>query len=271
MNLISQVLRDKRKNSNCALIPFLTAGYPSIDLTIKALLTLDRQGADIIELGIPYSDALADGPLIQNASRIALNQGVYIEQVLYILSKTHLKIVAPIVIFTYYNPILVRGLSRFLREISQFGVKGLIIPDLPIEETDYVLCLCKEYKLELILFIAPTSSESRITNIINKAPGSVYLVSSTGVTGIRSSINYDINIISSYIKSKTDKLVMLGFGISSPAQVSILHKLNVTIDAIVVGSAFTEILTKEFNNSDKNFDSIEELGIFCKKMKLAMM
>nr|YP_009399455.1 Tryptophan synthase alpha subunit [Dictyomenia sonderi]ARW69061.1 Tryptophan synthase alpha subunit [Dictyomenia sonderi] len=269
MNLISKVLQKKRQNSRCALVPFVTAGYPSIELTIDILFTLDKKGADIIELGIPYSDALADGQLIQNASKLALNNGVYIDQVLGLLSKIAYKIHAPIIIFTYYNPILVRGLSRFIQEISHFGVKGLIIPDLPIEETDYVIHLCNYYQLELILFISPTSSQNRINNILSKAPGCLYLVSSTGVTGIRDSIHSDIRFVSYDISSRTDKLVMFGFGISSPSQVSGILKLKLNIDAIVVGSAFTQILSNYSNYN--SVDIIEEVGSFCSKMKLAMI
>nr|YP_010851169.1 Tryptophan synthase alpha subunit [Aphanocladia delicatula]WGH14144.1 Tryptophan synthase alpha subunit [Aphanocladia delicatula] len=268
MNLISEVLQKKRQNSQCALIPFLTAGYPSIDLTVEALLMLDKQGADVIELGIPYSDALADGPLIQRASKVALDNGVYIDQVLSILNKIQSKIVVPIIIFTYYNPIFVRGLSYFIQEISQLGVKGLIIPDLPIEETEYVLNLCCFYKLELIFFVSPTSSKTRITNIIAQAPGCVYLVSSTGVTGIRDDISSDIYCISDHINAQTDKVIMLGFGISSPLQVANILETSLNIDAIVVGSAFTNILS--YYSHDNSIDVIQKLGHFCKQMKEVM-
>nr|YP_010619224.1 Tryptophan synthase alpha subunit [Amplisiphonia pacifica]WAX03237.1 Tryptophan synthase alpha subunit [Amplisiphonia pacifica] len=269
MNLISQVLQKKRQNSKCALIPFVTVGYPSIELTTDIICMLDQKGVDIIELGIPYSDALADGPLIQNASKLALDHGIYIDQVLDLLSTIESKIDTPIIIFTYYNPILVRGLSRFIREISQLGVKGLIIPDLPIEETDYVMYLCDDYKIELILFISPTSSKDRISYILSKAPGCVYLVSSTGVTGIRESINSQISFLYNNVNFKNDKLVMLGFGISSPAQVSNILRSRLNIHGIVVGSAFTKILSNYCHNN--SFEIIEELGSFCEKMKLAMI
>nr|YP_009397995.1 Tryptophan synthase alpha subunit [Gredgaria maugeana]ARW67181.1 Tryptophan synthase alpha subunit [Gredgaria maugeana] len=269
MNLISEVLQKKRQDSQCALIPFVTAGYPSIDLTIEALFMLDKQGADVIELGIPYSDALADGPLIQRASKVALDNGVYIDQVLFILSKIQSKIVVPIIIFTYYNPILVRGLSHFIQEISELGVKGLIIPDLPIEETEYVLDLCYFYKLELIFFVSPTSSKKRITNIVAQAPGCVYLVSSTGVTGIRDDISSDIYYISEHINSQTDKVIMLGFGISSPFQVANILKTSLHIDAIVIGSAFTNILS--YYSHHNSIDVIQKLGYFCKQIKEVMI
>nr|YP_009654318.1 Tryptophan synthase alpha subunit [Pleurostichidium falkenbergii]QCH39605.1 Tryptophan synthase alpha subunit [Pleurostichidium falkenbergii] len=268
MNIISAILQKKRDNSTCALIPFLTAGYPSLDLTVEALLVLNRRGADVIELGIPYSDSLADGPLIQNASKVALKQGVYIDQVLSILKTIQTKIDVPIVIFTYYNPILVRGLRRFIQEISNCGAKGLVIPDLPIEETDYISVLCKNYQLELILFISPTSSVSRISHILSKAPGCVYLVSSTGVTGIRDSISYKISFISNYVSSNTDKNIMLGFGISSPSQVSNVLRSQFEVDGIVVGSAFTRLISQSCDSEYLNLG--EDLGDFCEQMKQAM-
>nr|QCI09035.1 Tryptophan synthase alpha subunit [Inkyuleea mariana] len=261
MNIVSKILRGK--GSSCALIPFITAGYPNIDMTLQALYTLDNQGADIIELGIPYSDALADGPIIQESSKIALQQGVYLDQVLHILNIASPTLNAPIVIFSYYNPILARGLAKFIIEISNSGAKGLIIPDLPLEETDYLIELCFRYNIELILFIAPTSSQHRISSILSKSPGCIYLVSSTGVTGMRDEINSQINDLSYTIKSKTDKLIILGFGISNPDQASKISKWN--IDGIVIGSAFVKTLSNK-----SQVDGIKELGNFCKSIKLAI-
>nr|ARW68241.1 Tryptophan synthase alpha subunit [Chondria sp. (in: red algae)] len=264
MNLISQILENKRSNSTCALIPFITAGYPNMDITLNALYTLDQQGADVIELGIPYSDALADGPTIQKSSKIALDQGVNIDQVLSLLDKVKFNLRTPIVIFTYYNPILVRGINQFVEEIAVRGVKGLIVPDLPIEETDYLAYLCSQHNIELILFIAPTSSKYRIMNILEKAPGCIYLVSSTGVTGARKDLNNHINFLSTYIKSNTNKLIMLGFGISNVDQIAQVS--NWDIDGIVVGSAFTNILSLHTDSRT----NLRSLGVFCNDMKTAI-
>lgn len=264
MNHISQILQEKRKSSTCALIPFVTAGYPNPDVTIDVLYTLDQNGADIIELGIPYSDALADGPTIQKSSRIALDQGVYIDQVLDILDRTKLKLTIPIVIFTYYNPILVRGIRKFIEEISSRGVKGLIIPDLPIEETDYLVYLCLHYSIELILFVAPTSPKDRILNILDKAPGCIYLVSSTGVTGMRNNLNNSVSRLAGYIKNSTGKSIMLGFGISNVFQVSQVSHWD--IDALVIGSAFTRILSSYLDNNL----AVNSVGVFCNKIKSAI-
>nr|QCI08861.1 Tryptophan synthase alpha subunit [Wrangelia sp.] len=262
MNVISEVLFQNSERQICSLIPFLTAGYPNLDATIEALHLLDAKGADIIELGIPYTDALADGPVIQQSSQVALEQGVYIDQVLQIVNQVQSKISAPLVIFTYYNPVLVRGISRFIMELSESGVKGLIIPDLPIEETDYILQLCKQYNIELILFIAPTSSSSRIAYILSKSPGCIYLVSSTGVTGTRNNINSSIYDLSNYIKSQTQKSVIIGFGISNAEQARLISNWN--IDGIVIGSAFIKILSQVSSND------LIELGDFCESIKLAI-
>nr|YP_010937622.1 tryptophan synthase alpha subunit [Palisada intermedia]WKW95670.1 tryptophan synthase alpha subunit [Palisada intermedia] len=264
MNHISQILQKKRKSSTCALIPFITAGYPNPDVTIDILYTLDKNGADVIELGIPYSDALADGPTIQKSSKIALDQGVYVDQVLDILDIVTLKLTAPIVIFTYYNPILVRGIRRFIEEISSSGVKGLIIPDLPIEETDYLIYLCLNYSIELILFVAPTSPKDRILNILDKAPGCIYLVSSTGVTGMRNNLNNNVNMLSSYIKHSKGKFIMLGFGISNVSQVAEVSSWD--IDALVIGSAFTHVLSSYVDHKS----AVDSVGFFCNEMKSAI-
>lgn len=261
MNRISEVLRNR--SAKCALIPFITAGYPNIETTIKALYELDRQGANIIELGIPYSDALADGPIIQQASLIALKQGVYIDQVLNILKEVSDKIKAPIVVFSYYNPLLKRGLFSFIQEISSMGAKGLVIPDLPLEETDYLIEICQNYNIELILFIAPTSSRKRIQLIVHKSPGCIYLVSSTGVTGIRHEVDMRIFELSNYIKGISNKFIMLGFGISKPEHVAKIVKWN--IDGIVVGSAFIKKLT-----NDSLDEAIYSLSGFCQSLKKAI-
>nr|YP_009257481.1 tryptophane synthase alpha subunit [Coeloseira compressa]ANH09564.1 tryptophane synthase alpha subunit [Coeloseira compressa] len=261
MNPISAILNNKK--SKCALIPFITAGYPSLKKSVQALFTLDNQGADIIELGIPYSDALADGPIIQESSKVALEQGIYIDQVLNILEAVQFKLKAPIVIFTYYNPVLSRGVKRFIQEIVSSGAQGLLIPDLPVEETDYIISLCTYYKIELILFIAPTSSEKRIELILLKSPGCIYLVSSCGVTGLRKELNSEIKNLVNIIKYRTNKLVILGFGISNSVQANLVSKYN--IDGIVIGSAFIKTIS-----SSEHDDINDNLGSFCSKMKLSI-
>nr|YP_009541617.1 tryptophan synthase alpha subunit [Synarthrophyton chejuense]AYR05626.1 tryptophan synthase alpha subunit [Synarthrophyton chejuense] len=248
-----------------ALVPFITAGYPNLKVTKELLYLLDKSGANAIELGIPYSDALADGIMIQESSRIALEQKIHIDEVLNLVKQVSYDIVAPIIVFTYYNPILCRGLDIFIKELKDSGVKGLVIPDLPLEEADYLIYLCNQYSIELILFVSPTSSEKRISSIIAKAPGCIYLVSSCGVTGLRGSINVDIENIVNTIKKRTDKCIMLGFGISNSNQVSDLMNLNLNIDAIVMGSAFISKI-----RDCLLLNNYEQVGEFCKQIKMVM-
>ena len=260
MNIVSEVVR--KKSSNCALIPFITAGYPNIKKSIEALYMLDSKGADVIELGVPYSDALADGPIIQESSKIALEQGIYINQVLQILQKVSSDLKAPIVIFTYYNPVLSRGVKKFIKEIALNGAQGLLIPDLPVEETDYVISICKDVNIELILFVAPTSSQARIDSILSKSPGCIYLVSSCGVTGLRKQIGNKVANLVDKIKSRTDKLVIVGFGISDTDQAYAVSRYNV--DGIVIGSAFIKSM------SSNQANMIDNLGSFCQQIKFAI-
>lgn len=264
--MISRTLSSKKTDCSCALIPFIVAGYPSINLTIELLRLLDSKRVDVIELGIPYSDALADGPVIQNASKIALSQGVYINEVLNILVQVTCTIKTPIIIFTYYNPVFSRGVEKFVQEISISGAKGLIIPDLPIEETDYLICLCNYYEIELILFISPTSSKERTKKILAQSPGCLYVVSRTGVTGFKHSINSNLKILFKHIKSTANKSLMLGFGISNSHQASVISKWD--IDGIVMGTAFIQLLSNYSNET--NFSILNKISTFLDEIKLSI-
>lgn len=250
-------------SSKCAFIPFVTAGYPNYKSTIDILYILDKQGADIIELGIPYIDALADGPVIQEASRIAISNNVYINQVLDIIKKVSVDLNAPIVVFTYYNLILSRGISKFLSDISVAGVKGLIIPDLPLEESDTLIKFCAFYNIELILFISPGTSINRMSLILSKSPGCVYLLTSYGVTGVRETIAFKVNALIEYIKANTNKKIILGFGISNIEQVNQVSTWG--IDGIVIGSAFIKKITESIHNKDYKL-----LESFCMNIRSAI-
>ncbi len=249
-----------------ALVPFITAGYPSLDITSKILNLLDSQGVHAIELGIPYSDALADGIVIQESSSVALSQKAYVDNIFMLVKKVSMTIKAPIIIFTYLNPILSKGIDLFVRELSESGAKGLVIPDLPLEESDYFIDICKYYDIELIFFISPASKEKRIKETLLKAPGCIYLVSSYGVTGIRDNIDSNISNIIKIIKSNSNKRIMLGFGISNQKNVKDIIDLNLNIDAIVVGSAFINQITHSYKKNDYN-----NINEFCNKIKDAML
>lgn len=254
-----------RIKSRLAFVPFITAGYPNINNSKKIIELLDKKGADLIEVGIPYSDALADGIIIQESSRIALNQKVYIDQVLKLLKQIRINVTAPLIVFTYFNPVLSRGVHRFIKEIAESGAKGLVIPDLPLEESDHVIALCNYYSIELILFVSPASSKKRINEIISKAPGALYLVSSYGVTGFRNVMSHNLKSLVISIKENTNKYIMLGFGISDAEQVSKIVKSNINVDAIVMGTALIQKIKKL-----RSSQSYDELGTFCESIRSVM-
>lgn len=263
MNAISQRLKALREAKQCALIPFITAGDPDLETTAEALKLLDRNGADLIELGVPYSDPLADGPVIQAAATRALQKGTKLEQVLELVAKVSPEIKAPIILFTYYNPILNRGIKNFLEQIASVGVKGLVVPDLPLEEADELLETAASLGIELILLVAPTSSETRIKAISAKSQGFIYLVSVTGVTGMRAQIQSRVKDLLGEMRQVTDKPIGVGFGISKPEQAK--QVMDWGADAVIVGSAFVRAL--ETGTPAEGLQAVEKL---CQELKSAI-
>ncbi len=259
MLAISKAISDT--NLKSALIPFITAGYPNLDVTMKLIKLFDQQGVQAIELGIPYSDALADGVVIQKSSHVALAQKTYLDKVLKLVFMLSKKIKTPIIIFTYLNPVLSKGIEAFIKEIAQSGVKGLVIPDLPLEEADYLIAVCNHYCVELILFVAPSSSYQRVRSIVLKAPGCIYLVSSYGVTGVRNTIEVNMRSLVDRIKLLSNKPIMLGFGISNEDQVSRILRSGLGIDAVVIGTAF---INKIKDGCSKK--SYNDINLFCSQM-----
>lgn len=242
MNAVAACFNALRQRGECALIPFLTAGDPDLATTAEALRILDRAGADLIELGVPYSDPLADGPVIQAAATRALQKGVKLDDVLAIVREVHQDIAAPIILFTYYNPIFYQGVEVFLDKIKAAGVKGLVVPDLPLEESDRLLEATAERGLELILLVAPTSSPERQTAIAKKSQGFVYLVSVTGVTGVRTEVGSRVEALLAGMRQVTDKPIGVGFGISQPEQAEQVKAWGA--DAVIVGSAMVKRLAE---------------------------
>lgn len=247
----------------CALIPFLTAGDPDLETTAAALLTLDRNGADLIELGVPYSDPLADGPVIQAAATRALAQGVTLDQVLELIKTIGPQIQAPLILFTYYNPILNRGIETFMADIAAAGVAGLVVPDLPLEEMDGLLAAATRVGVEVTLLVAPTSSRQRIAAIAAQAQGFIYLVSVTGVTGMRQELQSRVKDLLTELKQTTDKPIGVGFGVSGPDQAAQLKDWGA--DAVIVGSAFVKRLAEA--PADQ---ALAEIGEFCRQLKAAI-
>lgn len=263
MTSVSDCLNHLRDRAQCALIPFITAGDPDLETTAAALQVLDQQGADIIELGVPYSDPLADGPVIQAAATRSLERGTRLESVLEMMTTVSPQVRAPIVLFTYYNPILNRGIEAFLEQIAQAGAKGLVVPDLPLEEAEVLLQPAKARGIELILLVAPTTPKERIAQIAQQAQGFIYLVSVTGVTGIRTQIENRVQDLLLELRNVTDKPIGVGFGISQPEHARQVMEWGA--DAVIVGSAFVKRL------ADKHpTEGLREIGEFCHTLKAAI-
>lgn len=263
MTAISRCFENLRRNQECALIPFITAGDPDLETTAKALQVLDNSGADIIELGVPYSDPLADGPVIQAAATRALARGTTLEQVLEMLKGISPSLRSPIILFTYYNPILYRGVDKFLQQIQDAGVSGLVVPDLPLEESAGLIKPAAEMGIDLTLLVAPTSSPERIEAIARASQGFIYLVSVTGVTGMRTEMQTRVGDLLQQIRNVTDKPIGVGFGISEPEQARQVKAWGA--DAAIVGSAIVKRLAEGTPEQ-----GLEAIAQFCQSLKTAI-
>lgn len=263
MTSISQHFQSLRTNKQCALIPFVTAGDPDLETTKEALRILDRNGADLIELGVPYSDPLADGPVIQAAATRALQNGTKLEHVLEMLETVSPELKAPVILFTYYNPILNLGVKSFLARIANAGAKGLVVPDLPLEEAEELINTGAEFGIEVILLVAPTSSKERIEAIAKYSQGFIYLVSVTGVTGMRTQIQDRVKNLLTDMRSVSDKPIGVGFGISGADQAH--QVMDWGADAVIVGSAFVKRLAT--GSREEGLQAVEQL---CQELKAAI-
>jgi len=235
---ISNSIKDSQKKP--ALIPFIVSGYPDIEITKNLLLKFQESGVAAIELGVPFSDPLADGAVIQKASKEALAAGINLDKIFDMLDEMGEKIKTPIILFSYFNPILAYGVENFIQKASKLNVAGLIVPDLPIEESEAISSLCIKENIDFIKLIAPTSDKSRISKISKGSTGFIYLVSSTGVTGVREGFSDILSEITADIKNTTDIPVAVGFGVSKPEHIKELKKLGA--DAVIVGSAIVKLM-----------------------------
>lgn len=263
MTTVSECFEHLRSHARCALIPFITAGDPDLATTAEALKVLDAQGADLIELGVPYSDPLADGPVIQAAATRALQRGVRLDPVLDLVRSVSPSLRAPIILFTYYNPILNRGIEVFLQQLAEAGVKGLVVPDLPLEEAEGLLVPAKTYGIEVTLLVAPTSPRERIVEIAHHSQGFIYLVSITGVTGMRSQMGERVQELLMELRNVTDKPIGVGFGISQPEHAHQVMEWGA--DAAIVGSAFVKRLA-----DGTPAQGLQAIADFCHSLKIAV-
>ena len=218
-------------------IPFLTCGDPSLEVTEQLIYAMEEAGADLIELGIPFSDPTAEGPVIQAANVRALSGGVTTDKIFDMVKRLRQNTKIPMVFMTYANVVFSYGTERFIQKAASLGMDGLILPDVPFEEKEEFDSVCKKYGLDLISLIAPTSHE-RITQIAKEAEGFVYCVSSLGVTGMRSTITTDIGAMVQLVKAAKDIPCAVGFGISTPEQAAAMAAKS---DGAIVGSAIVKL------------------------------
>jgi tryptophan synthase alpha chain len=239
MNLIDQRFAELKSRGETALIPFLTVGDPSPQASLEIILEMERAGADLMELGVPYSDPLADGPVIQRSSERALKNRVSIFDVIEIAKQARSRgSKLPFILFTYYNPVLQIGLDRIFKQMKENEISGIIIPDLPLEEDKEARTIALQYGIHLIPLVAPTSND-RIKRIAANASGFVYCVSSLGVTGVRSEFFGGIDDFIATVKAASTLPVVVGFGISTRDQVL---KFADSCDGVVVGSAIVRTI-----------------------------
>jgi len=245
-----------------ALMPFLMAGDPDLDVTADVLLSLQDNGADLVELGIPYSDPLADGPVIQASAYRALGSGTTPGKVLEMLQRLKGRLTIPVILFTYSNPLLNRGPERFFAEAAAAGAAGLVIPDLPLEEAERLSPLAAQQGLDLVLLVAPTTPAERMARIASASRGFTYLVSVTGVTGERANLEGRVASLVESLKGCCSIPVAVGFGISGPDQVIQVKQWGA--DGAIVGSA----LVKRIAAADPG-SAAAEAGDFCRQLRSA--
>ncbi len=234
MNRIDSKFRELKKNNKKAFIAFITAGYPSLEATEKLVLGFDRIGVDMVELGVPFSDPMADGAIIQSSSQYALESGVNTVDILALVRRLRKKTDIPICLMTYYNPVFCFPEKNFIEQAVSSGVDGLIIPDLPPEEDSFLVKYSRLKGLDTIFFITPTTTLERAKYISHMSKGFIYYVSLTGVTGQRKKLPKDITSNIKKIKSFTFVPVCVGFGVSNQAQVKSICRVA---DGVIVGSA----------------------------------
>ena len=243
-----------------AFIPFVTCGDPDLDTTEKIIRAAVANGADIIELGIPFSDPTAEGPVIQGANIRALAGGVTTDKIFEMVKRLRTDITIPMVFMTYANVVFSYDAEKFISICNEIGIDGLILPDLPFEEKEEFSDICRKYDVDLISLIAPTS-DNRIAMIAKEAEGFIYIVSSLGVTGTRSEITTDLDSLVSKVRQNTDVPCAIGFGISTPEQAAKMAALS---DGAIVGSAIIKIIEKYGK------DAPEQVGAYVKTMKDAI-
>ncbi|WP_026676958.1 MULTISPECIES: tryptophan synthase subunit alpha [Fictibacillus] len=251
------------KGEKPLFVPFITAGDPTSEITVELALSLEKVGADAIELGIPYSDPLADGPVIQRASSRALQAGMTLEKAMKLVSSMREKgLKIPVIIFTYYNLLLQLGEERFFALASENDIDGLLVPDLPFEESGELRQQCQNKGISFISLVAPTTSKERLKQIGHSAKGFLYCISSLGVTGVRRELSSDLDVFLKKAKEYSNVPVLIGFGLSNKEQ---MQSFNDLCDGFIIGSRIVskiEELGRELIQLEKRKEALESFEEF---------
>lgn len=257
---IQKVFIKAGQQGSKVLIPYITGGYPDMATCRKLLLAMDDSGADIIEVGIPFSDPLADGLTIQQSSQAALESGATPENIIGMMSEISDGIKAPLVIMTYYNPVEAMGLDRFAALVSNAGVSGVIVPDLPPEEAGPWVNAADNHGLDTIFLAAPTTSDERMKAVLAHCRGFLYYVTMTGVTGTGLDISEDLLLKLGKVCKLSPLPVVAGFGISTPRQAELISSV---CDGVIVGSAIIRIIRQSSDHSD----AVQKVSFFIRELK----
>jgi tryptophan synthase alpha chain len=263
---IQTVFQQVRADGRSALMPYFTLGYPTPEQSLEILVEIARRGADLIELGVPFSDPLADGPTIQHSTQVALQQGITLARCLEMTAELRKRGVSqPLILMGYYNPILAYGIERFVEQAARCGADGFIVPDLPPEEAGPLQTACAAKGLALIYLLAPTSTPERIALTARRASGFLYLVSLTGVTGARRGLASDLEAFIQRVRAASkqadlDLPLAVGFGISTPQQAAQVAGLA---DGVIIGSAL-------INAVDRSDQPVQAAGAFVAGLRQAV-
>jgi len=259
LSRIAETFARLRAQQRRGFVPFITAGDPTPEATRALIVELARAGASVIELGVPFSDPMADGPVIQRASERALRQSVGVAEVLALIADARRETDVPIVLFSYYNPLLQFGAERLCAEARRVGVDGMLVTDLAPEEASEFAATLRAHELDLIFLVAPTSTDERLRRIAARASGFIYAVSRAGVTGVQSALSVEAERLVGRVREVSDLPVAVGFGISTRAQVADVWRYA---DAAVVGSA----IVAEIEKQDDAPDLIVHVGRFARAL-----
>jgi tryptophan synthase alpha chain len=262
MGRISQTFARLQKAHERALIPYVTAGDPDLEMTKTLVREMVRRGGDLIEIGVPFSDPLADGPIIQRASQRALRGGTTLRTILQAVNELRRDVDVPLVLMTYYNPVFRYGEEAFVADALDAGVDGIIVPDLPPEEAQTLMDLTADTPLDLIFLAAPTSTSARLALISEASRGFIYYVSRLGTTGVRDQLADDLRVMLEKVRVSTSQPIVVGFGVSTPEHVRLVAELA---DGVVVASAILKLIEDLRDREDR----LEHIGDFVATLKAA--